>query len=777
MVFFLISVLAFYKSYQSVDAADEKELSFLLEQERSFLDQRFISYKMTLESVSSLIHKSIRNKEKIDEEDLKSVTMALISSQPYVYSLFYALEPKYAKNLKDKEYYIYALLKDFNLIGSEEFSEKKNIQRNEYFDGDYYNNAKGSNQNWYHAAKNEKSIFLTEPYFDSSYLKFTMFSVVLPLKGENDEFAGIVGLDIPLAVLSIENAKRTSSLHYRTLIVDKNGRALENLIEESDFKYPKSYLDEDVFKFDAKSTKITQSGKFKIKDKKGNSYLALSAPIFNNEFKLVVIKSKKVVAILSGFYRDMLIALLALLPLQFFLTKNVSDNIYRNIKRLFNNFKNNTEKIKISRDVFTPVHLDRPLEYLELDELRQMWESVLDEFYKALQEVKVEKDKSLKSLEFQSQFLANMSHEIRTPMNAIVGMVELLKETDLTPKQKDILKIFSSSSDNLLALLNDIIDLVKIESGNMRIEYVKTRLEKIKEDTLMVYKEKANNKNLDFSFEIDKNVNPKVITDPIRLKQIIFNLVGNAIKFTEQGRVGVLVKNHSEDPDKIIFVVRDTGVGIAKNKTKYIFKKFAQADISTTRKYGGSGLGLSIVKSLLRLMDGTINLKTQEGLGSEFVVTLPIKYYEEDKKTEPQPHIKNQFVKANLNEKTNFDDQRSKILIADDVFENRVLLSMYAKFLGVNCDLVENGEQAVSAAKTQAYDLIILDIQMPIMDGLQAYKEIRSLSNDNSMIPIVAFSAYASKTDEEKYLSEGFSAYLTKPLTKETFVTCLSKYL
>ena len=166
---------------------------------------------------------------------------------------------------------------------------------------------------------------------------------------------------------------------------------------------------------------------------------------------------------------------------------------------------------------------------------------------------------------------------IRTPMNAIVGLVELLMETELTEKQKDILKIFSSSSDNLLALLNDILDLAKIESGSMEIESVKTSLEKIKEDTLMVYREKAANKNLDFVFTIDDDVNPLVKTDPVRVKQIIFNLVGNAIKFTEKGKVEVRIKNHKANRhgrQKIVIVVCDTGIGIPRSKIKYIFEKF-----------------------------------------------------------------------------------------------------------------------------------------------------------------------------------------------------------
>lgn len=775
LVFFAISISMYFKSYQAVEAVDEKELSLLLEQERSILDQRFLSYKMTLESIQSLLNKAIRDKEKIDEEAIQSVTMALISSQPYVFSLFYALEPRYAQSLKKQNYYIYALLKDFSLIGTDAFSEKKNIKMYEYFDGDYYKNAYGSNQRWYHAAKGTKSIFLTEPYYDAPYLKLTMFTAVLALTDKDGNFAGIVGMDIPLAAFCLENAKRSSALHYRSLLVDKDGNSFESLIQETDFKYPAKYTEEDVFKFDAKNTKIPQVGKFKLHDKEGNNYTALSAPIFNDNLKLVVIKSRRAAAALSGFYRDILLALLALLPLQFLLTHRTSEQIYKNIKILFDNFKKNTERVKKSRDVFTPVHIEKPLDYVELEDVKRMWDTFLGDFYKTLQEVKIEKDKSVKALEFQSMFIANMSHEIRTPMNAIVGMVELLMETDLTEKQKNILKIFSSSSDNLLALLNDILDLAKIESGSMKIENIKTNLEKIKDDTLMVYREKALNKNLDFIFTIDSDVNPLIKTDPVRLKQIIFNLVGNAIKFTEKGKVEIRIKNHKNKHrnglQKIVIMVKDTGIGIPKNKIKYIFQKFTQADISTTRKYGGSGLGLSIVKSLLRLMNGTVNLRTQPGLGSTFIVTLPVEFYEESAQKTSSNSVAEPVAKITQAPKD------FKVLIADDVLENRLLLEMYAKIMGLYCEFAENGAQAVEMAQKNSYNLIILDIQMPIMDGAEALKKIRALNNKNSSAPILAFSAYASKTDEEKYLGEGFNEYLTKPLSKKKFIDCLTIYI
>lgn len=769
LVFFLFATIIFLKSYQALESADKKELSLLLEQEYSVLNQRYISYKMTLESVQSLITKAIKNKESLEKEEIKSVTMALLSSQPYVYDVFFAFEPKYARMLKDTDYYIYAILKDFKLLGTEAFSEKKNIKSSEYFDGAYAIHPDTSSKNWYQNAKDKKSMFMTDVYYDSDYLKLTMFSVVLPLEGERGEFAGIVGLDVPVSVLVAENARRTSPLGYRSLIVNSNGKPLDKLIVE-EFNFPEELVKDDEFKFDVVSVDAKNKEKFKLKDRDGKVYNALARPIFDGKFSLVVVKSRdRVFGPISTLYRDVLLALLAILPLQFFLTRNISNKIFGNVKKLFDNFKKNTKRIKESRDTFSPVFLEKPLEITDLDEARKHWENFLEEFYKVLNEVKIEKDKSLRAVEFQSTFLANMSHEIRTPMNAIVGMVEMLKDTDLSTDQKEILKIFGSSSDNLLSLLNDILDLAKIESGNLKIEKVDVSLKRIKEDTVLVHREKAFKKGLKLDFKISDDVEPYVETDPVRLKQIIFNLVGNAIKFTSRGEVRVKIFK-SKSGKEMIISVKDTGVGVPESKVKYIFEKFAQADISTTRKYGGSGLGLSIVKSLVELMGGSIELSSEVGKGSEFLVTLPTEFNEE---TEVVESIRSSLI--SFDEHAHF--KKAKVLVADDVLENRLLVSMYGKSFDLNCDLAENGVQAVEMAEKNNYDLVILDIQMPVMDGVQALKKIRSSNQKHKKTPIVAFSAFASKTDEKKYMSEGFDDYLTKPLSKKSFVDCVSRFI
>lgn len=288
----------------------------------------------------------------------------------------------------------------------------------------------------------------------------------------------------------------------------------------------------------------------------------------------------------------------------------------------------------------------------------------------------------------------------------------------------------------------------------------------------MTLKHKAQSKSISFSFDIDPDVHVK--GNPMRLRQVIFNLISNAIKFTEKGAVVVNIKTGSA-PFETIVQIKDTGIGIPKNKIDSIFEKFTQADASTTRKFGGTGLGLSIVRSIVGLMDGQVIVQSEEGIGSCFTVTVKLPPCA----APPAIPLKTLIPVPATTMATPIFSKKWRILFADDVKENRMVIHMYLKSLGLDCELTTNGKEAVEKFKAEDFDLIFMDIQMPIMDGVSALHQIRYIQDTQKgvRIPVIALTAFASNADQEKYLKEGFDNYMTKPMTKAAFQSKLLHYL
>ena len=362
--------------------------------------------------------------------------------------------------------------------------------------------------------------------------------------------------------------------------------------------------------------------------------------------------------------------------------------------------------------------------------------------------------KVMASAEVKENFLANMSHEIRTPLNAVLGFTNILKSTHLNAEQKEYVEVIQTSGDNLLSIVNDILDLSKIEAGMLRIDETPFRVKDIISTVESMFQAKAEEKNLKLVVNIDSDTPEIVSGDAVRLTQILVNLVANAIKFTEDGGVYLRVTPMRQKDDKIVleFLVRDTGIGISAEKQIKIFDRFEQAEASTTRRFGGTGLGLSIVKNLVELQHGTIELYSQYGIGTSFTVEIPYKMTNEKvAKTE------NKRTSINPNKmKTN-----TKILIAEDNVMNQRLIKHLMNNWNFKFDLVFNGTQALEALKKQNYDLILMDIQMPEMDGYTASAFIRS--EFRSSIPIIAMTAHAMAGEKEKCLkAEWMIIYLNR---------------
>ncbi|HTA63327.1 MAG TPA: response regulator [Bacteroidia bacterium] len=362
------------------------------------------------------------------------------------------------------------------------------------------------------------------------------------------------------------------------------------------------------------------------------------------------------------------------------------------------------------------------------------------------------------SKKVKEQFLASMSHEIRTPLNAIIGFQALLKETPLNEEQKEYIESIDFAGKNLLVIVNDILDISKIEAGKLTLSKDNLNIEHELSAIVELIKLKAKEKNIEVTLNHDVTIPKWVVGDVARFNQIILNLLGNAIKFTEKGYVKVRSRLLRSEHNTICceFEITDTGIGIPKNKQKEIFERFSQASSDTSRKYGGTGLGLTIVKHLLKLQGGDVLVQSEEGKGSVFTVHLNF-----DKSTsnviEP-----GQFELNTLNEIT--DGKKLNILLAEDTLLNQRLVKKIVEKWGFNLTIANNGIEAIALHKKNKYDIILMDIQMPEMDGYTTTQEIRALEGEEKKsIPIIALTAHASQDEAEKCIKLGMNTYISKP--------------
>ncbi len=372
--------------------------------------------------------------------------------------------------------------------------------------------------------------------------------------------------------------------------------------------------------------------------------------------------------------------------------------------------------------------------------------------------------KTQQAIKNKSEFLANMSHEIRTPLNGIAGMSDLLKETPLSKEQKRYVKIINDSADNLLILVNGILDFSKLEAQKMSLEKIDFKLKTLLEDVINLLEPMAKSKKIDLSFELDPTLPEFVVGDITRIRQVLLNFSNNAIKFTDKGSVGIKIIKINE---QIQFEVKDTGIGISPSAIKGMFQPFSQADTSITRRFGGTGLGLTISKQLIELMKGTLSVESAEGIGTSFIFTL--KLINGNGKIVEHKNTNSQAVIEKL-EKLNL-----KILIVDDFDDNRQLVLAYLKNFPFNIVIAENGLIALEKMKDERFDLVLMDMQMPVMDGLTATSHYRAWEKINlkTRMPIAALSAHALVEEMEKSIEAGCDAHITKPIKKLMLLNCI----
>ncbi|GAB3760398.1 response regulator [Spirosoma pomorum] len=408
--------------------------------------------------------------------------------------------------------------------------------------------------------------------------------------------------------------------------------------------------------------------------------------------------------------------------------------------------------------------------YEESGELQYVISSIIDISDRVQSQNRLQEAKEIaeKAAKVKENFLANMSHEIRTPLNAILGFSDLLSTTTLDSDQQEFVGFVRTAGKNLLTIVNDILDISKIEAGMIRLESIPFSIYLLTASIKTMLQPSAVDKNLYLRIETDPDIPPVLLGDPTRLTQILLNLLSNATKFTKRGGVILRVEKEEQSAEtvRIRFLVEDTGIGIEPSVLPTIFERFQQASDFTTRFYGGTGLGLNIVKSLAELQGGSVSVSSTVNTGSVFTVEITYKI------AEPQP---TNLTKAQESPNAIADDRQVCILVVEDNHINQKLILQVIKRLGYHVDLADNGQKAIDSLLSKSYDIVLMDIQMPIMDGYETTRQIRNQLQ--SSVPIIAMTAHALASEREECLKAGMNDFLSKPFQVDDLQRLIKKYL
>jgi two-component system, sensor histidine kinase len=448
----------------------------------------------------------------------------------------------------------------------------------------------------------------------------------------------------------------------------------------------------------------------------------------------------------------------------------VSDFSPGNTERLLKRI----ERVKLARQIAEQLLEERSLELYHSNEaLKKSANQLQSEVERQTLQLRQALEQAGVATRAKDEFLANLSHEVRTPLNAVMGLIALLRKTSLTEEQSSYLQLMHSSSASLLEILNDVLDFSKIEAGKLALENIGFSLMQWAEDIVIPHALQASNKGVQMHLDVDPALPFNIMSDPGRLRQVLVNLLSNAVKFTKAGSIHVKLMRLSaraNDPPDLIQLgvkVRDTGLGMTSEQQTHIFDAFTQADSSTTRRFGGTGLGLAICKRLVQAMNGKLSVVSAPGQGSEFRFYVPVREASRSDIAMTAPMALDASHWQGL-----------RLLVAEDQPINQLLIRKLLESTGCHMTLVSDGLQALRHCEREAVDLILMDVQMPVMDGMTATAEIRKLEKQTGKYTrIIALTAHAMPGDQERCLAAGMNGYVTKPLSIEALNACVSQVL
>ncbi len=449
--------------------------------------------------------------------------------------------------------------------------------------------------------------------------------------------------------------------------------------------------------------------------------------------------------------------------------------------------------ISVREGKFEPIQVSRTDD--EIEDLGNSFNRMIDELQRTNREINQHRDlleerirqrteelenamrTALAASQAKSDFLANMSHELRTPMNGLLGMLDVTLDSELQGEQRENLETAQRSAYSLLALLNDILDLSKIEAGRMMVEKIPFQLRTVLDDCIKSFQPRAAQKKIALHFNIDAAAPATVMGDPLRLRQIVTNLLSNAMKFTERGFVAVSVRTApvegSAETQQVSVQVRDTGTGIDKDKLNAIFEKFTQADGSITRKYGGTGLGLAITKRLVELQGGQVTVDSEPGIGSTFTITVPYQVIESADDDGNSPNALPEKAAAHAERAA----RAPRILVVEDNIVNQRVVVAVLRRKNYHIELAADGREALGLLESsESFDLVLMDIQMPVLDGLETTRLIRKDTRWTAL-PILAMTAHAMNGDRERCLQAGMNGYISKPIQASHLIATIERAL